>query len=239
MSRAPVNAFDAEFVDAWYRVRDEIADSGCAILHLRSPEKVFSAGADLKMMRSLLAGARAGEKLVAHVKRMQDLFNRIKALPVVTLAEISGSALGGGLELALACDLRVAGHGALLGLPESRIWPDSWCGRCAAAGKVVRNGDRKAHRSWLRHGRWQDGRTNRTCAVVGSGPRALIILRRACGANIAEFGGSACRQQTLPGQDRSSIDRGLDAEVQETLHLLETADTQFRVKAFLEGRRAR
>ena len=70
-------------------------------------------------------------------------------------------------------------------------------------------------------------------------PRALIILRRACGANIAEFGGSACRQQTLPGQDRSSIDRGLDAEVQETLHLLETADPQFRVKAFLEGRRAR
>ena len=237
MSRAPVNAFDAEFVDAWYRVRDEIADSGCAILHLRSPEKVFSAGADLKMMRSLLAGARAGEKLVAHVKRMQDLFNRIKALPVVTLAEISGSALGGGLEFALACDLPVAGHGALLGLPESRIWPDSWCGRCAAAGKVVRNGDRKAHRSWLRHGRWQDGRTNRTCTVVGSGPRALIILRRACSANIAEFGGSG--QQTLPGQDRSSIDRGLDAEVQETLHLLETADTQFRVKAFLEGRRAR
>jgi enoyl-CoA hydratase/carnithine racemase len=52
---------------------------------------------------------------------MQDVFNRIEALPVVTLAEISGLALGGGLELALACDLRVAGHGALLGLPESRI----------------------------------------------------------------------------------------------------------------------
>ena len=121
MSRAPVNAFDAEFVDAWYRVLDEVADSGCAILHVRSSEKVFSAGADLKMMRTFFAGASAGEKLVAHVKRMQDVFNRIEALPIVTLAEISGSALGGGFELALACDLRVAGHGALLGLPESRI----------------------------------------------------------------------------------------------------------------------
>ena len=121
MSRAPVNAFDAEFVDAWYRVLDEVADSGCAILHVRSSEKVFSAGADLKMMRTFFAGASAGEKLVAHVKRMQDVFNRIEALPNVTLAEISGSALGGGFELALACDLRVAGHGALLGLPESRI----------------------------------------------------------------------------------------------------------------------
>ena len=39
MSRAPVNAFDAEFVDAWYSVLDEVAGSGCAIMHLRSSEK--------------------------------------------------------------------------------------------------------------------------------------------------------------------------------------------------------
>jgi len=164
MSRAPVNAFDAEFVDAWYRVLDEVADSGCAILHVRSSEKVFSAGADLKMMRTFFAGASAGEKLVAHVKRMQDVFNRIEALPIVTLAEISGSALGGGFELALACDLRVAGHGALLGLPESRI--------------------------------------------------GLV-------------------------KTESSVDPGLEAEREETLRLLETVDTQSRVKAFLEGRGAR
>ena len=81
MSRAPVNAFDDEFVDAWSRVLDEVASSSCTILHVRSSEKVFSAGADLKMMRAFFAGAGAGEKLVAHVKRMQDVFNRIEALP--------------------------------------------------------------------------------------------------------------------------------------------------------------
>jgi enoyl-CoA hydratase/carnithine racemase len=49
---------------------------------------------------------------------MQRLFERIEALPLVALAEIGGAALGGGLELALACDIRVAAVGAKLGLPE-------------------------------------------------------------------------------------------------------------------------
>jgi enoyl-CoA hydratase len=50
---------------------------------------------------------------------MQRLFARLEAAPLVTLAEISGAALGGGFELALACDLRVAANEARLGLPEA------------------------------------------------------------------------------------------------------------------------
>ncbi|HUN69744.1 MAG TPA: enoyl-CoA hydratase-related protein, partial [Burkholderiales bacterium] len=52
---------------------------------------------------------------------MQKLFARLEALPQVTLAEIGGAALGGGLELALACDLRIAANEAKLGLPEVRL----------------------------------------------------------------------------------------------------------------------
>jgi enoyl-CoA hydratase/carnithine racemase len=54
-------------------------------------------------------------------RALGKLFDRISALPQVTLAEISGVAVGGGLELALACDLRVAAHTAKLGLPELKL----------------------------------------------------------------------------------------------------------------------
>ncbi|MFZ8239034.1 enoyl-CoA hydratase/isomerase family protein, partial [Staphylococcus aureus] len=49
------------------------------------------------------------------------LFNRLEALEAVTLAVVDGPALGGGLELALSCDLRVASMRAKLGLPEARV----------------------------------------------------------------------------------------------------------------------
>ena len=49
---------------------------------------------------------------------MQRLFHRLENAPLITLAEIGGAAMGGGLELALACDIRVAALQAKLGLPE-------------------------------------------------------------------------------------------------------------------------
>ena len=59
--------------------------------------------------------------MVATVRRFHAVFDRMAALPVVTLAEIEGHALGGGLELALACDLRIASAHARLGLPEAKV----------------------------------------------------------------------------------------------------------------------
>ncbi|MFY9717003.1 MAG: enoyl-CoA hydratase-related protein [Thermoplasmata archaeon] len=73
----------------------------------------FSAGADLKEMATLDL-AQAPEI----ARSGQTLFARIAALPSPVIASINGLALGGGLELALACDLRVAGESAKLGAPE-------------------------------------------------------------------------------------------------------------------------
>jgi enoyl-CoA hydratase/carnithine racemase len=119
LSRPPVNALDEALVARLDSVLDEIAgDDGVALLHIRSDQNAFCAGADLALMRSCLEAADGPEIMLRLVSRMQWLFERLEASPVVTLAEIGGAALGGGLELALACDLRVAAAQAKIGLPE-------------------------------------------------------------------------------------------------------------------------
>ena len=122
LSRAPVNAFDEMLISRLEAVVDEIAaDDDVAVLHIRSDQRAFCAGADLALMRSSFAAVDGPEAMLHVVARMQRLFQQIEASSVVVLAEIAGAALGGGLELALACDLRVAAAEARLGLPEARL----------------------------------------------------------------------------------------------------------------------
>lgn len=85
------------------------------ILHSLVPG-VFCAGADLK--------ERAGmtqDEATAFVKKLRAAFTALERLPMPTIAAIEGAALGGGLELALACDFRVVGGSAKLGLPETGL----------------------------------------------------------------------------------------------------------------------
>ncbi len=83
---------------------------------IRAEGKVFVAGADIKEMANYTReqAAEFGE-LGARV------FNKIEALPSVTIAAINGAALGGGFELVLACDFRIAVERAKLGLPETSL----------------------------------------------------------------------------------------------------------------------
>lgn len=76
--------------------------------------KAFVAGADIAQITHLQDVFASREFAILG----QSVFNEIAALPVPTIAAINGFALGGGLELALACDIRVASHKAKLGLPE-------------------------------------------------------------------------------------------------------------------------
>ncbi len=122
LSRPPVNALDDTLIDALHAVLDiAIADAGIAVLHIRSSERVFSAGADLALIRACFETAGGPDAMTEVVRHMQRLYDRLEAAPLATIAEIGAAALGGGLELALACDLRVAAEDATLGLPESSL----------------------------------------------------------------------------------------------------------------------
>jgi len=79
-------------------------------------DKAFCAGADLKERKTF-----TDEQTRAFVTRIGDTFAEIAALPQPTLAVLNGVAFGGGLELALACDLRVAAEGVSVGLTETAL----------------------------------------------------------------------------------------------------------------------
>lgn len=122
LSRPPVNALDGAVLEQLEAALDEaLADEATTVLHLRSSERAFCAGADLALLRSALDTADGRETMLRVVERMQRLFKRVEDAPIVTIAEIGGAAMGGGLELALACDLRVAAVEAKLGLPEAGL----------------------------------------------------------------------------------------------------------------------
>ena len=122
LCRPPVNAISEEWGDAFMKLLDGLDDrDDWNVLHLRSDQKVFAAGADLAQIDSWVERPRPDARLAAYIKRLQAVFARLESLPRITIAEIGGAALGGGLELALACDLRIAAHEAKIGLPEVGI----------------------------------------------------------------------------------------------------------------------
>jgi enoyl-CoA hydratase/carnithine racemase len=90
---------------------DEVRSSFCVVL--TGSGRAFSAGADLDELRD-----RTPEDVVAYYRETGDVYARFGALPQPTLAAISGYCLGGGLELALATDFRIADESAVFGLPE-------------------------------------------------------------------------------------------------------------------------
>jgi enoyl-CoA hydratase len=77
-------------------------------------ERAFVAGADIAEFRNITTAFEGREVAL----NGQDVMNSVSSMPIPTIAAINGFALGGGLELALACDLRVASKSAKLGLPE-------------------------------------------------------------------------------------------------------------------------
>jgi enoyl-CoA hydratase len=236
LSRPPVNAISEEWVRTFDAALDKLASGPrFTVLHIRSDQKVFCAGADLKEVRTHMGTPDGADRMYAYVASIQRLYARIERLPQITLAEIGGAAMGGGLELALACDLRIAAAEAKLGLPEARL------GLIPGAGGTQRLtrlcGPALASRLILGAEVIDGAAAERLGVVHWAAPRSELaqragdIVRRIASLSAAALAGcKTCIAAAVP-KDRG----GYADELELTRLLLNDAETRRRVEAFLQG----
>lgn len=91
------------------------------VIIITGGEDVFCAGADVAEIGSEINKDASAEASYHRAREFQILFDQVESLPQPVIAAIAGYAFGGGCELALACDFRIASESAVLGLPEAKI----------------------------------------------------------------------------------------------------------------------
>jgi enoyl-CoA hydratase len=112
-----MNALNSRFFDEMNHYLDALeTDPNCRCLIITGDGNAFVAGADIKEMQH-----KTSEEGMQFSMYGQKTFNRIETLSFPVIAAINGFALGGGCELALACDIRIASNTAKLGQPEVNL----------------------------------------------------------------------------------------------------------------------
>ena len=117
-NRPPVNAFNRQMVDEVHNaIRTALADANVRVLVIASAvEGYLSAGADLHAFKGMRSDAMRAWVTICH-----DIANLLRNSPKPLLGAINGTAVGGGLEMTLHCDLRFCADNARLGQPEINI----------------------------------------------------------------------------------------------------------------------
>lgn len=236
LDRPPVNALGREVIDDLNTVcaRLEAAplEKIARAVILAAAGKCFSAGADLKERQTM-----SEEDVRMWVPYLSGTFVRIASLPMPTIAVVQGVAAGGGMELALACDLRIAEEQATLGLRETALAILPGAGGTQRLPRLV--GPARAKR-WIFTARMhaarealEDGAVDQV-TPAGQGLEAARALAHSIAAN----GPVAVRLA------KRAVDHGVDLPLSEALEherrcyegVLPTEDRLEAVKAFLEKR---
>ena len=123
LDRPPANGIGESEIDAMRASLDELASEGSETraLLITAHGRFFSAGVDLQLVQENMELADGPDRMVAIISRYQSVLADIEALAIPTVCAMNGNALGGGLELALACDFRIASDEAKYGLPEINL----------------------------------------------------------------------------------------------------------------------
>jgi enoyl-CoA hydratase/carnithine racemase len=117
IDRPKMNALNADLQTRIAAAAVEVSDrSDVAAVVLTGGERVFAAGADIKEMAAL-----GHAEMVVHSRRLEACFSAVAAIGKPVVAAINGYALGGGCELALCADIRIAAEDATLGQPEIKL----------------------------------------------------------------------------------------------------------------------
>ncbi|MGY3717247.1 enoyl-CoA hydratase [Sutcliffiella cohnii] len=118
ISRAPANALSSSVLKELTLLLDELEkNENVRVILLHGEGRFFSAGADIKEFTTVSTGEQFSEL----AKYGQQLFERMENFSKPIIASIHGAALGGGLELAMGCHIRIVSKTAKLGLPELQL----------------------------------------------------------------------------------------------------------------------
>ena len=236
MSNPPANTWTAETLT---QLRDAVksldADKNIyALVITGEGEKFFSAGADLKLFAD-------GDKAVASdmARIFGDAFETLSAFRGVSIAAINGYAMGGGLEVALACDIRIAEQQAQMALPEAKVgilpcaggtqnlaWlvGEGWAKRMILCGERI--GAEKAQ---------QIGLVEEVVATSMALESALALADKV--AEQSPSAVTACKALIQKGRS-GTMQSALPLERELFVGLFDTKDQVEGVQAFLEKRKA-
>lgn len=135
-----MNAFSLHLLKEFNRILDELENSQeiRAVVITASGQKAFSAGADLKERKEM-----AEEQVKSTVALIGKTIHRIAELPMPVIAAMNGTAIGGGMELALACDIRIASDEIKMGLTETSLAIIPGAGGTQRLARLIGSGQAK------------------------------------------------------------------------------------------------
>jgi enoyl-CoA hydratase len=232
MDRPPVNAQNRQFRDELTAIMDELSDrEDCRCVILTGAGDIFSAGADIKERRGIVAEAGFYRR---HNRVTRESFYAILECEKPVIGALNGPALGAGLALAACCDILVAAENASLGMPEIDV------GLMGGAKYINMLFPRsKARRMLLTGQRVSGPELYRLGAVEACVPRdELMAAAMAIAAEIARKSPLAVRmtKQALNTTDNLSLRDGYRYEQDLTVAMSKTEDAKEAQAAFIEKR---
>lgn len=232
LQRPPMNALNVEIQEALRAASEEVTerrDVGAVVLY--GGEKVFAAGADIKEMEQM-----SYADMVFHSRRLQSAFTAVARIPKPTVAAITGYALGGGCELAMTCDFRVAAKNAKLGQPEILLGLIPGAGGTQRLSRLV--GPARA-KDLVYSGRFVSADEALAIGLVDEVVEAEDVYA-AARARVQQYvGGPALALRAA----KEAIDRGLEVELDTGLEiesmqfasLFATKDRAIGMRSFIES----
>ena len=226
------NALDGATVAELHRALGEVRTARSTVLILTGAgDKAFVSGADIRGLRD----RRRDDALASMNSR---LMTEVESHDAVVIAAVNGVALGGGCELALACDLRVAAEHAVFGLPEPSLGIIPGAGGTQRLPRIVGLG--RAKEMILGGARWDARKALEAGLVSEVVPRSeLMKAARAMADRVLALGPLAVRlaKMALNASGQMPLAAGLLYESTAQAITFESADKQEGTTAFLEKRK--
>ena len=232
--------------EALNALNDAVLDDLCAALDMVNKQdrciiitgagsKSFVAGADIAVMRT-----QSRAEAEAFGRKGSDLFRRIERLPVPVIAAVNGYALGGGFELAMACDIRIASDNAVFALPEVSLGIIPGFGGTQRIARIIGVG---IAREMLYTGRRMKAEEAKAWGLVNEAyPQAeLMEAANKLAASIAANAPIAVRaaKAAIAMSLETDIDTGLETAMGIYASCYETADQQKRHAGLCGKKKAR